>query len=500
MFGGPQRVLALTTGAYAATISTTPLQTVNGFGASGAWWVKDLALFPAEVRQNVSELLLNQTSGLGLTDYRYNLGGGGVGVGTWDRAPETPYISDGVYDFSADEPGTFFLREAARHGVPIITLFVNSAPTTFTNNSQNCGGTLIDERIPAYGQYIADVVSYWATQGVNITHVSPMNEPDNNFDDGDPTTLCGQEGMQVTPQQRAAVVSALHIAFTNASLSTQIIADESSSTGIFTGDAPIWLSPTVGSEIAAVAHHQYSFSSASAQANMTALAKRLSGGTPTWFTEICCYAPTDGTGASNIDPLATIGWGQQFDPTMVGGLRMGNLIYQSLVDAGDAHWDWWTALSNGLGSCSPSSGDADCVNEVNEEGWDDGIIYYDPDFNSTGYYGISLTKRFWVLKHFARAAPIGSSLLTVSTSANETDWRTMAFTAPGSSDLHAIVAMNMQWNASTLSLTLDGAELPAVSSAFRSSVNEDWASVTLDVADGALVVNAPEMSIHTIFF
>ena len=102
MFGGPQRVLALTTGAYAATISTTPLQTVNGFGASGAWWVKDLALFPAEVRQNVSELLLNQTSGapnfpsvildsnevfvrcqigLGLTDYRYNLGGGGVGVG-----------------------------------------------------------------------------------------------------------------------------------------------------------------------------------------------------------------------------------------------------------------------------------------------------------------------------------------------------------------------------------------------------------------------------------
>ena len=30
--------------------------------------------------------------GLGLTDYRYNLGGGGVGVTTWDRAPETPYV------------------------------------------------------------------------------------------------------------------------------------------------------------------------------------------------------------------------------------------------------------------------------------------------------------------------------------------------------------------------------------------------------------------------
>ena len=91
--------------------------------------------------------------------------------------------------------------------------------------------------------------------------------------------------------------------------------------------------------------------------------------------------------------------------------------------------------------------------------------------------------------------------MTVSTSgANETNWRAMGFTAPGSSDLHAVVAMNMQWNASTLALSLDGAELPAVTSAFRTSADEDWAPVTLDVQDGALVVDAPEMSIYTIFF
>lgn len=130
-----------------------------------------------------------------------------------------------------------------------------------------------------------------------------------------------------------------------------------------------------------------------------------------------------------------------------------------------------------------------------------GIIYYDPDFNSTGWYGISLTKRFWVLKHFARAAPIGASLLAVSaTGTNETNWRAMAFTAPGSSDLYALVAMNMQWDASTLSLALDGADLPDVSSAYRTSLEEDWTPVTLDVQNGALVVDAPEMSIYTIFF
>lgn len=69
MFGSPQRMLVLSSGAYAATISSTPLQTVNGFGASGAWWVEDLSLFPAEVRQNVSDLLLNQETGTSLGSF-----------------------------------------------------------------------------------------------------------------------------------------------------------------------------------------------------------------------------------------------------------------------------------------------------------------------------------------------------------------------------------------------------------------------------------------------
>jgi hypothetical protein len=110
-----------------ATITATTRQAVNGFGASGAWWTKDLWEFPEAVRANVSRLLFDPQTGIGLTDYRYNLGGGGVGVGTWSRAPETPYISDGVYNFSADPQGVYFLKKAAEYGVPQLTLFVNSA-------------------------------------------------------------------------------------------------------------------------------------------------------------------------------------------------------------------------------------------------------------------------------------------------------------------------------------------------------------------------------------
>jgi hypothetical protein len=110
-----------------ATVTSDTRQSVNGFGASGAWWPKDVWEFPASAREETARLLFDPVSGIRLTDYRYNLGGGGVGVGTWARAPETPYVSDGVYNFSADPQGVYFLKQAARYRVPQLTLFVNSA-------------------------------------------------------------------------------------------------------------------------------------------------------------------------------------------------------------------------------------------------------------------------------------------------------------------------------------------------------------------------------------
>ncbi|EIN11177.1 glycoside hydrolase [Punctularia strigosozonata HHB-11173 SS5] len=497
--------LLLASAALGAQITTTTRQTINGIGASGAWWPNDLALFPSEVRQNISQLLLNQTSGLGLTDYRYNLGGGGVGVGTFARAPETPYVSDGVYNFSADPQGTFFLREAARQGVPLITLFVNSAPTTFTTNGQNCGGNLITSRIPEYAQYLADVISYWKTQGVEITHVSPMNEPDSTFGSGDPNTLCGQEGMEVTPAQRAEVVTTLAAALKDAGLSTRVIADESSSTGNFENDAPVWLgSSGVGEALAGIAHHQYGFASGPTQQAMAELGRNLSGGVSTWFTEICCYVQVDSSEAD--DPLATLTYGGQYDPTMVSALRMANLIFQSFTFAEDEHWDWWTALSSELGSCSPSS-DASCVNAVNPDGWDDGLLYYDPNYASTGFYGLGVSKRYSVLRHFTKAAPVGAVRRNVSLSASESAWLVLAFdTDPAcapfatcSAAPFSVVAANAQGGAATLTLT---SALSQPTAAFRTSPTEDWAEVAAPTlaADGSLVIEAPGLSVYTLFF
>ncbi|VDB83135.1 unnamed protein product [Peniophora sp. CBMAI 1063] len=480
---------------HAATITNTNLQTVNGIGASGAWWVNDIAKFPTSVQQNVSDLLLNQNTGLGLTDYRYNLGGGGVGVTTVDRAPQTPYKSDGNYDWTVDAAGTFFLKEAARQGVPQITLFVNSAPTTFTSNGKNCGGTLITSRIQAYAQYLTDVVNHWKSQGVTITHVSPMNEPDNSFGSG---SNCGQEGMIVTVSQRAQVLTTIAQSFSNAGLSTRVIGDETSTQSQFTSEAPNWLNSNVGSAVAAVVHHQYGFVDGATQLTMANQARSLSGGAQVWATEICCFA------SSSTDPTSSVSYGSEYDPTMMGGLRMANLIFQSLGNAQENHWDWWTALSNQIGNCNPSS-NANCLNVAQSSaGWNDGLIYYDPNFASTGFHGLGVTKRFYVLKHFTKAAPIGAVVRSVTTSSSGTEakWRVLAFDFPKGKPF-AIVAMNMQNAASSLTLTpASGVSIASPKSAVRTSANEDYASISAPALSGGSInlSNAPALSITTLFF
>lgn len=67
--------------------------TMLGFGGSGAWWLYDLCNFPKDVRANLSNLL-SSDYGLGLTNYRYNFGGGGVNVSNPVRAPETFFVSN----------------------------------------------------------------------------------------------------------------------------------------------------------------------------------------------------------------------------------------------------------------------------------------------------------------------------------------------------------------------------------------------------------------------
>ncbi|HXA34125.1 MAG TPA: glycoside hydrolase [Acidimicrobiales bacterium] len=373
-------------GATTVTVSPAAAQTMDGFGASGAWWPNDLDKFPTAVQERVAHLLFSP-SGIDLSTYRYNIGGGGVGVTDPTRAVQTFLKTPGEYDWSADAGGMRFLRLAHAHGVPILEGFVNSAPTEWTTNHQNCGGKLVPGDETAYASYLAGVVHHLrSVDGITLSYISPMNEPDNSFG------TCGQEGMAVPVDQRAAVVQSLGRALAETDPFSRVIADESSlATFQFIPEVPQWLSvPGTSTWVAALAHHTYDFPTDTQAAPVSVLASR--SGKPLWMTEICCY---DGKG-----PGPVVGFGQQYDPTMTSGLWLADTIYQDLAVMGDSQFDWWTALSSQLG-CDPVT-DATCATSLNNSGWNDGLLYYDPSYRSDGNHHIYTTKRYSVLGNFSR--------------------------------------------------------------------------------------------------
>ncbi len=370
--------------AAVVSVSPTTAQTVQGIGASAAWWTIDLSHFPRSQQLALAKLLFSP-AGIDLSGYRYNIGGGGVGVSNPSRAPQSFLVRPGVYDWSADAAGVGFLELAARYRVPVITGFANSAPAAWTTDAKSCAGSLSPGSVTAYARYLAEVVrNLRGRDGVTISYVSPMNEPDNSF------SSCGQEGMSVPVTERASLIEALSRALGRLAPWARVISDESATGSIqLVSEAPQWLEQgTTAERLAAVAYHGYDYPTDSMLASVQALGNSV--GKALWMTETCCY---DGAG-----PL--IGFGQQYDPTMTSGIWLADTIWQDFAVAGDSAFYWWTAASSQLG-CDPLR-HARCATSFNAQGWNDGLVYYDPDFRADGNYDLYPVKRLWVLGNFSR--------------------------------------------------------------------------------------------------
>ena len=365
-----------------ARVDATPSQTMQGFGASGAWWPNDLISFDSAVQEHVADLLFGP-AGIALSAYRYNIGGGGVGVTHAGHDAETFLVSPGVYDWSRDRGGRRFLRLAADHEVPILIGFVNSAPPYWTTNGESLGGYLKPGAEADFAHYLADVVAHLHDdEGITLSYLSPMNEPDYVFVGG------FQEGMGVPVEQRALLVKALGAELAARAPYCRVIADESSRTGEhFLREARQWLGVDgTAAYVAALAHHRYDFPNEMTLELARELGEQV--GKPLWSTEVCCFDSRTGV------------WGQQFDPTIASGLLLARLILQGLTVANDAAFHWWVACSPVMG-CDPMA-DPNAASRANDEGWNDGLLYYDPSFAESGNQRIYLTKRFAVMGHFSR--------------------------------------------------------------------------------------------------
>ena len=202
-----------------------------------------------------------------------------------------------------------------------------------------------------------------------------MNEPTNSFGD------CEQEGMHVAPAQRATVIRALAAALATRAPGTAVSADESTTSTALRAGIDRWIDPDVGT----VSFHGYDYPAAAALRSLRGMVAARTRARLE-MTEVCCS-----TGS---------GFARGYNPGMIGGIWLADTIWRNLSAAGASGFSWWTALSPELG-CPPAT-DPAWPAAANPGGWNDGLLYYDPDFRSDGNQSIYFTRRYWVLANFSR--------------------------------------------------------------------------------------------------
>eukprot|EP00730_Choanoeca_flexa_P018697 TRINITY_DN9106_c0_g1_i3.p1 TRINITY_DN9106_c0_g1~~TRINITY_DN9106_c0_g1_i3.p1 ORF type:complete len:626 (+),score=124.77 TRINITY_DN9106_c0_g1_i3:176-1879(+) len=130
----------------------------------------------------------NSSSGLGLRQVRYNIGGGESYInGHFLRAGARAASfleADGRWNWQADQPQRRVLQAALERGVTHTMAFANSPPVFMTVSGSVTGApgganNLRDDQYDAFASYLATVVKHFQTQSkpVYFDAVTPLNEP-----------------------------------------------------------------------------------------------------------------------------------------------------------------------------------------------------------------------------------------------------------------------------------------------------------------------------------
>lgn len=178
-------------------------QTIEGFGAAGAWWAQDVGGWENEKRSLVADLLFDREKGAGLSFYRYNIGGGdGENIQDIWRRSETFEVAPGEYDWSRDANAMWMLRAARDRGVEHFVAFANSPPARMTVSGLTTGekdgkSNLKPEMYAEFSQYLVDIVRHLREEeDIPIGWISPINEPQWNW-----SYQNGQEGCHYGPDE-----------------------------------------------------------------------------------------------------------------------------------------------------------------------------------------------------------------------------------------------------------------------------------------------------------
>jgi len=168
------------------------LQEIDGFGISqifeSASQFQSLDSIP---QRQALDYLFSTTAGAGLTIIRNRIGSGGVNDSILPTSPGSPSGTPHYVWNRNDSGQVWFSQQAMSYGVKTIYADAWSAPGFMkTNGNQTNGGYLCGvagETCPsgdwrqAYANMLVQYVKYYEQEGVNITHLGFLNDPDYSY-------------------------------------------------------------------------------------------------------------------------------------------------------------------------------------------------------------------------------------------------------------------------------------------------------------------------------
>ncbi|WP_185154177.1 glycoside hydrolase [Fulvivirga sp. M361] len=381
--------------------TTATFQTIRNFGASDAWSAQFVGKFwPESSRKQIAELLFSTENaqdgspkGIGLTAWRFNIGGGSAAQGAgskiedeWRRA-ESFIDGNETYDWTRQSGQLWFLREAKARGVETFTGFVNSPPVVFTRNGKawsedGKSANLSKENYGKFAEFLSNVVKGVATEtGVTFDYISPFNEPQWEW------KCCGQEGSPWNNHEIAQMVRTLDSTFIANNITSKIEVTEAGQIDFLykeLGDS------NRDDQVSAF----FDMSSEFYIGNLNTVAKKIAGHSyfTTWGVEQLIdhrqalhnkvrsysgleYWMSEYTLLENNDEIE----GNGRDLGMEPALYMARVIHADLVFAHAAAWQWWLAVS--------------------PYDYKDGLVYIDHSKSGGNIYE---SKMLWALGHYSR--------------------------------------------------------------------------------------------------
>jgi O-glycosyl hydrolase len=167
-------------------------QTFEGWGTSLAWWAYSLGGWKESSLGTLADQVADTNTGLGMTIFRYNIGGGDQPGHAHMR------VDAGVPGYKPTEAGPFAWRAdslqlrtlkalLARVKLPVLEAFSNSPPWWMTKSGCASGSVdgsnnLKDDYYDDFADYLTEVVGHLQDSlGLEFRTLEPFNEPNSNW-------------------------------------------------------------------------------------------------------------------------------------------------------------------------------------------------------------------------------------------------------------------------------------------------------------------------------